>query len=84
MGTPQIACRSLKALHQLAECEVVGVVTQPDRRLGRGKTIEPSPVKKLACQLGLSVLQPEKIGNETVLNELNELKAKDVVNNNLQ
>jgi len=79
MGTPQIACCPLQALHQLTECEVVGVVSQPDRHVGRGKTIEPTPVKKLACQLGLSVLQPEKIGNETVLNELNELKADLIV-----
>ncbi len=79
MGTPQIACRSLQALHQLSECNVVGVVTQPDRHSGRGKKKEPTPVKKLACQLGLSVLQPEKLSNETVKNELNELKADLIV-----
>ena len=79
MGTPQIACHSLQALHQLSECDVVGVVTQPDRPSGRGEKFEPSPVKKLACQLSLKILQPEKLSNETIKNELYGLKADLIV-----
>ena len=43
-GTPQYAVPTLKALHAAGH-EVVGVVTQPDRRRGRGKQLMPSPVK---------------------------------------
>ena len=59
MGTPQFAAESLNALLE-SKHTVVGVVTQPDRALKRGKT-EISPVKRLAEQNGIAVLQPEKI-----------------------
>jgi methionyl-tRNA formyltransferase len=45
--------------------EVVGVVTQPDREKGRGRKIVVSPVKELAFQQGLTLLQPEKVKEET-------------------
>lgn len=41
--------------------EVVAVVTQPDRPQGRKKTLVPSPVKAAALELGLPVLQPERL-----------------------
>jgi methionyl-tRNA formyltransferase len=57
-GTPSIAAASLTAL--AAEHQVVGVLTNPDRPAGRGKSIGVSPVKEEALRLGLCVLQPEK------------------------
>jgi methionyl-tRNA formyltransferase len=45
--------------------EVVGVVTQPDREKGRGRKVVVSPVKELAFQQGLTLLQPEKVKEET-------------------
>lgn len=59
-GTPEFATPPLRAL--LGEgFDVVGVVTQPDRAVGRSRsTLQPSPVKVLAQQEGLPVLQPEK------------------------
>lgn len=60
IGTAELACASLDALNKWVECEVVAVVTQPDKPKGRDLKLQPSPVKKLALELNLPVLQPEK------------------------
>ena len=60
MGTPDFAVAPLMKLIQSAH-EVVAVVTQPDKPVGRGRTLTPPPVKTLALKNGLPVLQPEKI-----------------------
>jgi methionyl-tRNA formyltransferase len=59
-GTPEFATPPLRAL--LGEgFDVVGVVTQPDRPVGRSRSkVEPSPVKQIAIEEGIPVLQPEK------------------------
>ena len=62
-GTPAYAVPSLNAL-AAAGHELVGVVTQPDRRRGRGKELMPSPVKLRALELGLPVFTPERIRRE--------------------
>ena len=62
-GTPAYAVPSLEAL-AAAGHELVGVVSQPDRRRGRGKTLMPSPVKARALELGLPVFTPERIRRE--------------------
>lgn len=59
-GTPDFAVPSLAALLE-ADITVVGVVTQPDRPQGRGLTLQAPPVKELALEYGLPVLQPERI-----------------------
>ena len=59
-GTPAYAVPSLDAL-VAAGHELVGVVSQPDRRRGRGKQLVPSPVKARALELGLPVFTPERI-----------------------
>jgi len=61
-GTPEFAVPSLKAIHGSCH-EVVGVFTQPDRPAGRGKRVQPSPVKLFAIAQGLPVYQPEKVGD---------------------
>ncbi|WP_438003531.1 methionyl-tRNA formyltransferase [Sorangium sp. So ce321] len=58
-GTPAIAVPSLEALASVAD--VVGVVCQPDRPAGRGLELKAPPVKVKAAELGLPVVQPEKI-----------------------
>lgn len=59
MGSPDFALPTLRAL---AGCyEVVGVVTQPDKPSGRGQVLAPPPVKQLALELGLPVMQPVKL-----------------------
>ncbi|MEN9860690.1 MAG: hypothetical protein RLZZ515_1172 [Cyanobacteriota bacterium] len=62
-GTPAYAVASLDAL-VAAGHELVGVVTQPDRRRGRGKALMPSPVKARASELGIPVFTPERIRRE--------------------
>jgi len=65
MGTPEFALPSLQALLTNQQFEVVGVVTQPDRPVGRKREITPSPVKKMALEHNLQVLQPEKVKTNT-------------------
>jgi len=60
MGTPDVAVPTLKALHQ-SKHEILLVVTQPDRRKGRGRKLSAPPVKSVALELGYDVLQPESV-----------------------
>lgn len=62
MGSPAFSLPILSML--AAEFDVVGVVTQPDRPRGRGKHLQPSPVKVLAQGLGLPIIQPAKLRND--------------------
>jgi len=74
MGTPEFAVAPLNALIE-AGCNVVGVITNPDKPAGRGQKIQESAVKKYALEKGLPILQPEKFRNETFLSELKALNA---------
>ncbi|PTM59136.1 methionyl-tRNA formyltransferase [Desmospora activa] len=69
MGTPDFAVPSLRALVQ-AGYAVVGVVTQPDRPRGRKRLLTPPPVKVAAQELGIPVLQPERVRDTHALDEL--------------
>ena len=62
MGTPDFAVPSLLALLEIAD--VVGVVTQPDRPAGRGRSLRPSPVKVAAEAAGVAVYQPASLRRE--------------------
>lgn len=74
MGTPEFAVGSLKALVENGY-NVVGVVTAPDRPSGRGQKLHQSDVKQYATSCGLPVLQPEKLKDESFLQELKSLNA---------
>lgn len=74
MGTPEFAVASLDALVG-AGCQIVGVVTAPDKPAGRGMKLMQSDVKKYAVEKGLHVLQPEKLKNPDFLAELKGLRA---------
>jgi len=74
MGTPEFAVAPLNALIE-SGCNVVGVVTNPDKPAGRGQKIQESAVKKYALEKGLPILQPEKFRNENFLAELKALNA---------
>src|SRR5262245_10639772 len=67
-GSPEFAIPSLEAM--AAEHDVVAVVTQPDRPAGRGKKLAPPPVKLVAARLGIPVLQPTKIKDPALADEL--------------
>lgn len=69
MGTPDFAVAPLAALLD-AGCNVVGVVTNPDKPAGRGQKVLSSAVKKFAEQKGLAILQPEKFRDESFLKDL--------------
>lgn len=74
-GTPEFAVASLDALIQ-GGYNVVGVVTMPDKKAGRGNKIKMSDVKQYALQHNLKILQPEKLRNEDFLKELRNLNAE--------
>lgn len=70
-GTPEIAVPILETLAQIPDFEVISVVTQPDRPVGRKGEITPPPIKVLATNLGIKILQPEnKIELEKLLKDL--------------
>lgn len=72
MGTPEFAVPCLAALYE--HCDVIGVVTQPDKPRGRGQKLLPSPVKAWAEAHGLPVWQPKRIKEEDFTAFLEEQK----------
>ncbi len=76
MGSPEFAIPSLKALARYYQ--VVGVVTQPDRPSGRGRTLTPPPVKVVAQELGIETIQPNRLKEAGVWEKLVEW-APDVI-----
>ena len=72
-GTPEFSLPPLRALID-AGCDIVAVLTQPDRVAGRGKRLRASPVKKLALENDLSVLQPETLRDTGWQEKLVELQ----------
>lgn len=64
MGTPDFAVPALQAVHAAGH-DIALVVTQPDRPKGRGRKVEPPPVKKASEKLGLAVTQPDNLRSET-------------------
>lgn len=74
MGTPEFAVASLDKLVQ-GGCNIIAVVTAPDKPAGRGLQLQQSAVKKYALEKGLKVLQPEKLKAPDFLEELRTLGA---------
>lgn len=78
MGTPDFAVPSLKRL--IEEHEVLAVFTQPDRPKGRGKKLAFSPVKEVAVENNIKVMQPEKLKTDREAVEyLKELKPDFII-----
>ena len=74
LGTPEFATASLRALVE-GGYNVVAVVTMPDKPAGRGHQVQYSDVKKYALEVGLPILQPEKLKDEAFLEELRSYHA---------
>lgn len=74
MGTPDFAAGALKSLIEAGH-EIVAVVTQPDKAKGRSRELVPSPVKELALQHGIGVLQPRRIKAPEEVERLREYEA---------
>ncbi len=78
MGTPEFAVPSLEKL-LLNQYRVVAVYTQPDKPAGRGRTLVPSPVKKVAQNWGLPVVQPASLKDAEAVRQLAEFKPEVIV-----
>ncbi|MDO4190548.1 MAG: methionyl-tRNA formyltransferase [Bacteroidales bacterium] len=74
MGTPDFAVAPLQALVERGY-DVVAVVTMPDKPAGRGHKLQASPVKQFALEHQLPVLQPERLKDDTFLDELRSYHA---------
>ncbi|EPT8105164.1 TPA: methionyl-tRNA formyltransferase [Streptococcus pyogenes] len=79
MGTPQFSATVLKGLLDNPAYEILGVVTQPDRAVGRKKDIKVTPVKQLALEHGISIYQPEKLSGSQELIEMMGLGADGII-----
>ena len=76
MGTPELAAVVLRRLIATPEFRLAAVVTQPDQPKGRGLKLTPSPVKEVALQAGLIVLQPQRAREENFFHELAALQPE--------
>lgn len=78
MGTPKFAVPVLEMLIEKYGVDLV--ITQPDKKVGRKKVLTAPPIKVIAEEKGIKVLQPEKISNdENVLSELKELNPDIII-----
>lgn len=78
-GTPEFALPSLRLLLADSNFQVEAVVTQPDRPSGRGQHVTSSPVKQLALNSGLHLLQPKSVRDESTGTFLRQTKPDAVV-----
>lgn len=78
VGTAAFGVPVLKKLISLEE-EIVTVITQPDRPAGRGKKLQPSPIKEAAMNAGLSLYQPESINSGDSVKKIKELSPDLIV-----
>jgi methionyl-tRNA formyltransferase len=73
-GTPVAAVPSLRALIASPRHEVVGVLTRPDAKAGRGRTLHASPIKEVALEHDIPVLTPKTLRDEAALDAIRELE----------
>ncbi len=79
MGTPHYAKEILKTLVEAEDMEVSLVLTQPDRPVGRKKVLTAPPVKELALEHGIHVLQPHRLSDEGIEDAIKALKPDFIV-----
>lgn len=77
-GTPELAAAALDRLIA-SDHEVVAVLTRPDARRGRGRTLHPSPVKALALEHGIEVLTPESLTRDAAIRDQLVSLAPDAI-----
>lgn len=78
MGTGDIAIPSFRALLNQVP-DLVGLVTQPDRPVGRHQTLTPPPLKPMALEAGISILQPESLRSPDSIDALRELQPDLII-----
>ena len=79
MGTPDFSATVLKGLLTDDRYEILAVVTQPDRAVGRKKVIQETPVKQAAKEAGLPIYQPEKLSGSPEMEAIMKLGADGIV-----
>ena len=79
MGTPEFAVPSLLELYNDQQVEIEAVVTQPDRKSGRGQKVHYSDIKEQALKLDLEVLQSEDVNQTDFLNKLKAMELDFIV-----
>ena len=79
MGTPDFSATVLKGLLESDQYEVLAVVTQPDRAVGRKKEIRMTPVKEVALSYGLPIYPPEKLSGSPEMEAIMNLGADGIV-----
>lgn len=79
LGTPEFACESLRQLSESDNFEIVGVVSQPDRKSGRKMKLQASAVKLFALEKGLKIITPENVNAPEVLDEIKSWKAEAAI-----
>ena len=79
MGTPHYAREILESLIKAEDMEVVLVLTQPDRPVGRKKVLTPPPVKVLAEEHGIEVLQPNRLSDEGMFEAIQEASPDYII-----
>jgi methionyl-tRNA formyltransferase len=79
MGTPDYASTILKSLVEAEDITVVAAYTQPDKPVGRKKVLTPPPVKLVAEENGIAVHQPERLRDEAVVAELQNIACDYIV-----
>jgi len=79
MGTAEIACPGLDALHRSSEFNVLAALTQPDRHRGRKLELQPSAVKQTALELGIPVFQPKTLRAQEASDNLADLEPELIV-----
>lgn len=79
MGTPAFSVPILQALIESEMLEVIAVVSQPDRKVGRKQLLTPPPVKQLAEEHDIPVYQPEKLSGSDEMKELLELGSDLII-----
>ncbi|MFN8383609.1 MAG: methionyl-tRNA formyltransferase [Anaerolineales bacterium] len=77
MGSPDFSLSALRLLNE--HYQVVGVVTQPDRASGRGRELKAPPVKSLALELNIPIIQPEKLREPEAMQRLQEWNPELIV-----
>lgn len=79
MGTPEFSATVLRGLLKDEDYEILAVVTQPDRAVGRKREIRMTPVKEVALEHALPVYQPEKLSGSQELEDIMNLGADGIV-----
>ena len=79
IGTGEIGVPTLRALINSKEHELVGVVTQPDKPVGREQRIEPTPIKKALDEMKMSILQPNRIKDRESVEQIGALQPDVIV-----